>query len=501
MFEIFSTIQCKEMDKQAINDIGIPGIVLMENAAMRIFEELRNKGESFLILCGKGNNGGDALALSRHLILEGKKVKVCIISEDKNYSDDFKVNFNITKKLIDKKSLLFIQSEDDIDENVINDLNDHDIVVDGIFGVGLNKDLTGMFKKLIEYTNLYAKFVVSIDIPSGLDCDLGIQRGIAVKADITYTLEVMKQGFFNYKAIDYVGDIKVLRIGIPENIRKNTSGGFYIFQEQEYKQLLSKRRIYGHKGNYGRALVIAGQKGFTGAAFITTECTIRAGAGLTTLICDEDVQTVLSSRLIEAMTSTWDSSNMVELIKSANSIAFGPGIGTGDRQDNILQQVINNSRCPMVIDADGITLLAKNKSLLKKIKGRAIITPHPGEMARLLGITVEEVEADRVNIARKIAKRYEIVVLLKGYNTVISNGENIYINPTGNSKMASGGMGDALTGIINAFLSQGVKLEQAALLGAYIHGKIADNLGEHVYIVNARDIIDQLPKEINNIVN
>jgi NAD(P)H-hydrate epimerase len=199
------------------------------------------------------------------------------------------------------------------------------------------------------------------------------------------------------------------------------------------------------------------------------------------------------------MTSTWDD-GVIELIKSANSIAFGPGIGTSDRQKTILEKVINNSKCPIVIDADGITLLGKNNELLKEIKGRAIITPHSGELARLLGTTVGEVEANRVNIAKETAEKYGIIVLLKGYNTVISNGENIYINPTGNSKMASGGMGDALTGIINAFLSQGVKLEQAALLGAYVHGKIADKLAKRVYIVNARDIISELPKEINNII-
>lgn len=499
MFEIFSASQCKEMDKQSISDVGIPGIILMENAAIRIFEELRYKGECFLILCGKGNNGGDALALARHLILDGKKVKVYIISKDRNYSNDFKINFNILEKLIDKRNILFIHSEDDINENIVNDFNNYDIVVDGIFGVGLNKDLVGMFKKLIQYTNKCGKFIASIDIPSGLDCDLGVQRGIAVRADVTYTLEVLKQGFFNYKAIDYVGDIKVLAIGIPDRIRRNVSKNFCVLQEQEYKQILSKRKIYGHKGDYGRAVVIAGGKGFTGAAFITTECTVRAGAGLTTLICDSEVQSILSGRFIEAMTLTFGN-NMIGLIDEADSIAFGPGIGTNVMKENILKEVINNSSCPIVIDADGITLLGRNKELLNKLKDRAIITPHPGEMARFLGITVEEVEKDRVNITREVAKKYGIVVLLKGYNTVISNGENVYINPTGNSKMASGGMGDALTGIINAFLSQGVELEQAALLGAYIHGRIADKLGKHVYIVNARDIINELPKEINNII-
>ena len=500
MFEIFSANQCKEMDRQTIDNIGISGCILMENAAIAIFRELVDKGESFLILCGKGNNGGDALALCRHLILEGKKVKVYIISKDENYTDDFKTNFSILQKLTNKRELLFIKSENDIDENLINDLKDYDVVVDGIFGVGLNKDLIGMFKDVIEYVNIYGKFIVSIDIPSGLDCDLGIERGIAVHADITYTFEVIKQGFLNYKAINCIGAVKILKIGIPEHIKKINSGNFYILGNHEYKELISKRQVYGHKGSYGRALVVAGRRGFTGAAFIATECTVRAGAGLTTLICNEEVQTVLSSRLIEAMTLTWDDSNVIEIIKNASAIAFGPGVGTGNREETLLEQVINNSKCPIVIDADGITLIGKNKSLLDKLKGRAIITPHLGEMARFLGITVEEVECDRINITRAVAKKYGIVVLLKGYNTVISNGKDTYINPTGNSKMASGGMGDALTGIINAFLSQGVDLEKATLLGAYIHGNIADKLGKQAYIVNARDIINELPKEINCIV-
>lgn len=500
MFEIFSANQCKEMDKQAINEVGIPGIVLMENAAIEIFRDLADKGESFLALCGKGNNGGDALALCRHLILKGKKVKVYIISENQNYTDDFRVNLSIIEKIIDKKDIYYIKSENDINENVIYDFRNFDILVDGIFGVGLNKELTGMFKRIIEYVNLHANFIASIDTPSGLDCDLGIERGIAVRADVTYTFEVIKQGFLNYKAINYIGNMKILKIGIPEYVKKNNSGDFCILEEREYKQLLLKREIYGHKGSYGKALVMAGRKGFTGAAFITTECTVRAGAGLTTLICSEEVQTALSSRFIEAMTLTWSNSNVIELIKSASSIAFGPGIGTGEREESLLEQVISKSKCPIVIDADGITLIGKNKSLLNNLKGRAIITPHPGEMARFLGIAVEEVESNRDNIAKEVANKYGIVVLLKGYNTVISNGKDVYINPTGNSKMASGGMGDALTGIINAFLSQGINLEQAALVGAYIHGKIADRLGTQVYIVNARDIINELPREINSII-
>lgn len=500
MLEVFSASQCREMDKQSINGIGIPGIILMENAAMGTFRDLKNKGQSFLILCGKGNNGGDALALSRHLIEDGKKVKVCVVSTDENYTNDFKTNFNILKQLIDNNDLAYIKSESDVNECVIDDLKGYDVVVDGIFGVGLNKSLSGVFMKIIEYVNLYSKFVVSIDIPSGLDCDLGVARGIAIQADITYTFEVIKKGFLNYKAINYIGDVKLLKIGIPGQIKRKNSGNIRILEKQDYKELISKRKVYGHKGNYGRALVVAGKIGFIGAAYITTECTVRAGAGLTTLICNEEVQKALSGKLIEAMTLAWDNSNVIDLIKSADSIAFGPGIGAGDREAKLLKEVINNSKCQIVIDADGITLIGRNKQLLDNLRGRAIITPHPGEMASFLGITVEEVESNRINVAKEVANKYGIVVVLKGYRTVISNGKNTYINSTGSSKMASGGMGDALTGIINAFLSQGVSLENAALLGAYVHGSIADRLGEQVYIVNARDIINELPKEINSII-
>lgn len=498
MLEVFTVDQCKRMDKQSIVDIGIPGIILMENAALAVFNEIVQKGSSFLILCGKGNNGGDALALSRHLILAGKKVRVYIISSDKNFTPDFQTNFNIVKNLIDEEDLLFISSENDVNCQMAKDLEDYDVIIDGIFGVGLNKDLIGMYKKSIEYINLYGKFIVAIDVPSGLDCNLGIERGIAVHANVTYTFEVVKRGFLNYKAIDCIGRFQILKIGIPKDVKKANTGNIYILEKEEYRQLLPKREIYGHKGSYGRALIAAGRRGFSGAAFITTECTVRTGAGLTTLICDEEVQTVLGNRLIEAMTLNWRD-DVINIIRNADSIAFGPGIGTGDREEKLLSQVINNSMCPILIDADGITLLGKNKSLLDNLRGRAIITPHPGEMARFLGITVEEVEADRIKIAKEVASKYGIIVLLKGYNTVISNGKQVYINPTGNSKMASGGMGDALTGIINGFLSQGINIEHAALLGAYVHGRIGDRLGENFYIVNARDIINELPKEINNI--
>ncbi|MBE6070473.1 MAG: NAD(P)H-hydrate dehydratase [Clostridium butyricum] len=500
MIEVLSVNKCKELDRETIEEIKIPSIILMENAAISIFNEIKELGKTFFIVCGKGNNGGDALALARQLILARKEVKVLIVSKKDNYSNDFMINYNILSKMLDRKKIIFISNEADLDKEINSDIKEYDIVIDGLLGVGLNRDVDELLKSTIFSINKYAKKVISIDVPSGLDCDTGLTKGAVVMADCTYTFEVIKKGFLNYNALKFIGKLKVLNIGIPDSVRKEKTESIYFLEENEIIDLIPKRRIYGHKGNYGRALIFAGSKGFTGAAYITTECTVRAGAGLTTLICEKDIQEQLSNKLIEAMTIDYDDERAEAIINQANSIAMGPGIGRGTKPKEVMEYIIRNSKCPIVIDADGIEILAKNNTLFKFLKGRAVITPHPGEMANFLGITINEVESNRVNIAKEVAKKYEIIVLLKGYNTVISDGTNTFINNTGNSKMASGGMGDALTGIINAFLAQGVKIMDATLISAYIHGYIGDELSKESYIVNARDIINNLPKYINKLI-
>lgn len=499
MIEVLERDKCKMMDKVVAGEINIPSIILMENAAIQVVNKIENGGNSFLIICGKGNNGGDGLAIARHLHIKGKHIRVYILSKDTNFTNDFKTNLDILRNLTDE--IFIINREEDIDEKFISDLQTYDMTLDGIFGVGLNRDVEGIFKVAIDTINRNSKYICSIDIPSGLDSDSGNVRVEAIKADVTYSFEVIKRGFLNYKSIEHTGRIEVLKIGIPEKVKKEISDKIYILNEKEYKNMLPKRSIYGHKGSYGRAFIIAGSLGLSGAAFITTECTVRTGSGLTTLICPSNIQDILSSKLVEAMTLKLDLEKIGDYIAKADSLAFGPGIGITKESEEILDKVIQESRCPIVIDADGIKLLATNKALIDKIKGRCVITPHPGEMAAFLGTTIEEVERDRVNITINTAKKYGIVVLLKGYNTVISNGDETYINPTGNSKMASGGMGDALTGIINGFLSQGMNVKEASILGAYVHGRIADRLSQNSYVVNARDIISNLPLELNNIDN
>lgn len=501
MINVLSSAQCKEMDKRAIAEVGIPGIVLMENAASEVYNKIKDTGRSFLIFCGKGNNGGDGLALARKLILNGSRVKVYIVSRDNNYTDSFKCNLAILENISINKNIKYINDEKDIDNSIVSDLQNYDITIDAIFGVGLNNSIGGIFKSIIDIINKSAKRIVAIDVPSGLNCDTGFEMGTAIRADVTYTFEAIKKGFINYNAFQYIGYMEVLKIGIPQLVKGNLGKIINILEEDEYKNLIPKRKLYGHKGNYGRAVVIAGSRGFTGAAFITTECTVRAGAGLVTLICSsKELQDVLENKVIEAMTITIDDERIDNIIKNADTIAVGPGIGTGLDQYEMLKNIVSRSNCPIILDADAINILADNKEILPQLKGRCIITPHPGEMARFLNKEVKEVEADRIGIAKSTAAKYGIVVLLKGYNTIITDGKNVYINPTGNSKMASGGMGDALTGIINAFVSQGVGLIDSALFSAYIHGKIADDLSRESYIINARDIIEKLPQKINEIV-
>lgn len=497
--EIMSSKKCKLIDELTINEIGIPSIVLMENAAISIYKEIYNMGDSFLVICGQGNNGGDGLAIARHLFNNRKKIKVYIVGVNEKYSEDFKLNLKILTNL-ENIQIEKIKSKEDIDSTFINDIKRFDVVVDSIFGVGLNRNVNELFKTIINEINVKSNITVSVDVPSGLDCDEGVPKGVSIKADYTYTFEVMKKGFLEYGAIEYLGNIKVVSIGIPKKLKKQNSEGICILDDSEYKKLIPKRNIYGHKGNYGRAVIIAGSIGFTGAAFITTECTVRSGAGLVTLVCNKDVQSILSNKLVEAMTLNIEDTRLNELLKEAQVIAIGPGLGTGEKENVLLEKVVKETICPIIIDADAIILLSKNKSLLKYLENRAIMTPHPGELARFLDVKISEVESNRISIAKKFYEDYRINLLLKGYKTVICTNNKTYINQTGNSKMASGGMGDALTGIITGLISQGLNIDDAAVLGAYIHGKLADEISQNSFIVNARDIINNLPTKINNIL-
>ena len=495
--EVMSREGCKALDKYTIDEVGIPSLVLMENAASEIFNKIVNLDSKFIVFCGNGNNGGDGLAIARKLILEEKDVYIVIVSKKEKYSEDFLININILKKLTN--NFIYIRNIEDIDS--LNELsNNYRVAIDCIFGVGLNRVLDGFYTKVINYINEKWKCIISVDVPSGLNCDSGEIMGASIVANKTYTFEVIKKGFIKYKALSYLGEIELLKIGIPEYVKKINSEKVYILNESDYGKLLRKREKYGHKGMYGKVAILAGSKGYTGAAYISTESCVRAGAGLTTLVTTKYVQDKLSSKLVEAMSANIESmEDLKSLFKNVNVIAIGPGIDKENKYKDIFADLIKYKDKKFVIDAGAFNLIKSNSEIMMGIKERAILTPHPGEMARLIDKSIEYVEENRVDVAKKFAKENKVVVLLKGYNTIITDGECVYINSSGNSKMASGGMGDCLTGIISALLAQGHTAIESALIGAYVHGLAGEFASEGKYSTTASEVMENISRAMNYI--
>lgn len=488
---IMSKKNCSNIDKQTIDEYNMPGIILMENVAEQIFRNIRTLGNRYIIFCGNGNNGADGLAIGRKLIFDNKDVLFILLKPRKNPTEEFQVNFNILKSL--KVNMMIIDDIDKLDE-IQHLIEDFPIVIDSIFGIGLDRKLNDFYFKIIDIINNSNKKIIAVDVPSGLDADSGRPLGSAVKAHITYTVEVIKKGFIEYSALEYLGDLKVIQIGIPENVKQANNENIYALSRESYRNKLIKRKIYGHKGNYGRAVLVAGSIGCLGAARLATESCIRSGAGLTTLITSSEGRKLLSGSLVEGMLATFEDNEKVKyLLSKADAVAFGPGIKEDEESMKLLEEIIIDSPSSIIIDAGGINLLSKNKKCLCAVKDKVILTPHPGEMARLIGKDISYVEKNRIECSRAFAKQYKCIVLLKGYNTVITDGKNVFINKTGNSKMASGGMGDTLTGIITALVAQGYSNMDATLLGAYIHGLAAEYSARDRYSIIARDLIESIP--------
>lgn len=497
--EIVSRQNARLMDYKTINEIGIPSIVLMENAAEQIFNKIKNKGKRFLVVCGEGNNGGDGLALSRKLVHIGKEVDVVII-KGKKTSKEFSINYDILNNMGFK--FIEITDIDEVEEKLSKNIELYDVVVDSIFGIGLNREIKGLEYKVIENINKYSKFTIAVDVPSGIDADTGEKLGIAINANETYTVESIKKGFLAYEAKEYLGDVEVVSIGIPKLIKERFSDNIHILDKSEYKKLIPIRKKCGHKGNFGKVVILAGSMSYIGASYIVMEAAIRTGSGLVTMIINDEIYPYLASRVIEGMLLKYSEKDRIDkLIKDADVIACGPGLGQDKDNFDMLKLIIENSECPMVVDADALNQISKNPKLIDKLKGRAVFTPHPGEMGRLIGKDIKEIEKDRMGVCLEYSKKNNVITLLKGYNTLISDGKEVIVNTTGSSKMASGGMGDCLTGIIASLIGQKLSIYDASILGSYVHGYIADKLGADRYSVNARDIIEEIPRTIEDILN
>lgn len=491
----------RELDRQAIEGLGIPGALLMENAGRAVAEEVwrRWRPRRVAVVAGRGNNGGDGFVAARHLANRGAEVAVFLLGRAEQLRGDAQLNCRIWLRMGGR--VQEVLGEEDLEAL---DLGRFDVVVDAIFGTGLSSEVRGLQRRAIELINASGRPVAAVDIPSGVEATSGRVLGVAVRADLTVTFGMAKVGQAIWPGLAHVGDLVVADISIPRRLLEEVDTPYELL-EREGLPALPPRRPWAHKGNFGHLLVVAGSPGKTGAAALCAQAAVRSGAGLVTLAVAASLNPILEVKLTEAMTEPVPDeegflgpASLEAILRAAEgktALALGPGISAREGTVRLVGDLLRRVRLPMVIDADGLNCLARLPEGPRLARG-AVLTPHPGEMARLLGCTPAEVQEQRLEVARRWAQQWGVVLVLKGSRTVIATPEGrAFINPTGNPGMASGGMGDVLTGMIGALLAQGMAPLEAARLAVFAHGAIADRLAGRRGQVGmlAGELIEEIP--------
>lgn len=505
--KLLSPHQMQEIDRRAIEESQIPGILLMEHAAYQIFSYLKekNEGKQILIICGPGNNGGDGLALARQLILWSKcKVKVLMASSPKKLTEDGKVYYNICKNL----QVDVMQLEEDNKEEMLRQIDGAHVVVDALFGTGLTRPIVGVYEEIITRVNRCQNFVISIDIPSGIDGLTGKIQGVAIKADVTITFMTPKLGLYLYPAISYIGELRIVDIGIPKRLIEETKVNTYSIEKEEMKELLPKRPIRSNKGTFGKVLTIGGKLGMAGAITLTSKAAYQVGCGTVTAMVPRSIIEIIQHKLTEVMAigapdieghfSKLATSQLKEILSLYDVVAIGPGMGRNRENLDLLVEILVSDK-PCVIDADALYFVPEVLEILKVRKAPTILTPHPGEMARLTHSSVQEILDNPLEYATNFATQFNVITILKLEKTVIADTSgNIYINRYGNSGLAKGGSGDALTGMITGLMAQHMKPVDAAKLGVYLQTRAADLASDVLseYSLLASDTIHFLSQAI-----
>ena len=500
--------QMREMDRLTIHKHGVPSLTLMERAGEGIAEAIierfgRAAKKGVLIVAGKGNNGGDGFVVARLLKKKRIPCEVVLLARRGEVAPDSAANLKAFLKLRGKISEIGAGGL----ATLARCMRGKGLLIDALLGTGLKDDVRGLYGEAITLMNATGIPIVAVDIPSGLDTDNGTPLGAVVQAEMTVSLGYAKLGQVIYPGIGYVGELVVADIGIDPLAVDEVAPKTEILTRQEIRWLVPRRAADTHKGTYGHLLVMAGSRGKTGAAILACRAAMRTGAGLVTLAAPRALNDIFAGSLAEVMTEPLSDNGAEEiaplsdsewrhLLERKNAVLFGPGIGVSDGTQNNLRWLLSNLEIPWVIDADGLNDLALELDRLRHAKTPPILTPHPGEMARLIGKENAAVNADRVTVARCFALEHRCYVVLKGARSVIATpGGAVFINPTGNPGMASGGMGDVLAGMIAALLGQGLAPEDAMKLAVYLHGFVGDRLaaakGEIGLI--ASDIIEGIP--------
>jgi len=483
--KLLSSTQIRAWDNYTILNEPVNSTDLMERAAQRCTDFIVGKYPATLfvkIFCGKGNNGGDGLAVARQLLDAGYQVGIYIPDTSHGSSADFEKNLQRLKAY--KQAVHFIN-----DTSQFPDIQSHDLVLDALFGNGLNRPLQGLPAKLVAHINASLSTVISIDIPSGLFLDKSSAGNTIILAKYTLSFQLPKLCFLVPENEAYFGEVIVLDIGLHPSYLKNVSSPLQIGTLQETASLLQKRSVFSNKRNFGHALLIAGSKGKMGAPVLAARACLRAGVGLLTVNSPQSELSILQNSLPEAMCMERES---IPDFSRYRSIGIGPGMGTGKEASSLLSEVFSAYTKPIVIDADAITLLAADQKLLSKIPAGSILTPHETEFDRLMG--AQKNRFDRIAAALALSQQYPIIIILKGHYSLIAFEGKGMFNTTGNPGMAKGGSGDVLTGILTALLAQGYRPYEAAVLGTCLHG-LAGDLGllhQSEESLIATDIIENL---------
>jgi hydroxyethylthiazole kinase-like uncharacterized protein yjeF len=537
--KVVTAAEMRQIDQDTIEGIGIPGIVLMETAGSAIVRAIEQHYPTYQrigILVGKGNNGGDGLVIARQLAHAGRDVHLFLVSPPDSFTGEAEINLQIAKRLTESFGLqaaprgrlriaeILTDAELGYDffreqSTSLNHIANCELLVDAIFGTGLRGTVRDPIATVINAINSLSTPILSVDLPSGLDADTGNPLGTCVRADRTVTIGLLKRGLLVHPGAELAGKLEVVDIGFPEQVVDAQNIKVNWTTTAQVSQWMPPRPTASHKGTYGRVLVVAGSTGMTGAAALASEAALRAGAGLVTLATPKHLNPILESLLPEVMTlplpeteagslAASATSTILEFAKKTKSVlAIGPGLSQYPETVTLVQQLVHENRkqklgLRMVIDADGLNALAHAPEIISLLDGEAVLTPHPGEMARLTNTSVSTLEADRVSTVQRFVSEHRLTLVFKGAPTVTGypNGD-VWINSTGNPGMATGGMGDVLTGIIAGVMAQGVSSERAAAIGVYIHGLAGDIatevLGMHGLI--ATDVLKTVPRAISSL--
>jgi len=502
--------QMRQMDRIAIEQYGIPGLLLMENAGLQVVNHAEQRfggwqGKRVLVLCGTGNNGGDGMVVARHAMQRGAEVLVVLAGDPEKVTGDARTNLHIAQKLGIVRPL---QNAEDLAH--LWGRADWDLVVDALLGIGVTGEVRGLIGEVIGFFQSCPVPVVAVDVPSGIDADTGAVCGRAIRATLTITFGAMKVGLAVHPGAEYAGELVVADIGIPAVEVERANIARRLITREQIRRWLPARPPHAHKGHFGHVLVIGGSVGLAGAPMMAAESALRVGAGLCSVAVPHSIYTAAAGSLREAMVHPLPEapegclcrqsvSRLKPLLERANVLAIGPGWSTRLPAREALRELLKEARVPCVIDADALNCIAQEPDILPLQQTPLVLTPHPGEMARLMNTSTADVQANRLEMARCAADRFGAVVVLKGARTVVATPEGrIWVNPTGNAGMATGGSGDALTGTIAGLLAQGLDGEQGAVAGVYLHGLAGDLAVEETGQAGliAGDIIRYLPKAI-----